>query len=681
MGCASSHQRILKAPRARSAAQIWSLPEDPNFLHVEVPDSSKTITVVDRTLTLPRSSVEKPIRPLSEDHENFELQLEVSDSSKTTTTPIAIGIFSLPTELICHILLLLHFKDLSCCVLTCKAFWHVAQNFVDVQIQLELYAQGFTETPTLDWVDVSSKMYSLKRLASMWQSDFHLNSVSEQTVAIGNILSPYIPSLQSVKCGIWWMSVISRLFIRECDTNFKSTQTWPEQSFDSLVDMPFTKSVVVDPLQDLAVMVSYGILDMLVHRDFSMTFRLASSQRPHPDSPWPYLNCMRPPEMDPDHDFRFVDQPAICGDRVVALYYYTNHSRSTSNIFILVVDWRKGHAKGSSLYELGGTKASFHLLDEQRIIVIGPEGGMALYTLELDGSPRRRITYVLPSVQRDLDYGPVGLLRPRYVIHATPSFHGQAVHPDLIPDYVTSLESQIMVLEVLSSSWQVILVVDMAIFATNATQSEIPVEIPWSEWGPKYTRYFPHHPSHRISVFGSKMAYALPQDRAPEPGQRLEELPAEGSFYVHIWDFNRAISRLEHSNNVYNCNSPGRLIRRPGRLAQTCFTEDDADIITNHPYTTAVCPTGFSTRHFDRFFLEQDRLTLIWAHPGSVQIQVVSPSPIMPTSEVGLDVEQGQIAHSPELQQTKEMQSRHKTNILFYLLGKLRRRPRYPESE
>lgn len=117
MGCASSHQRILKAPRARSAAQIWSLPEDPNFLHVEVPDSSKTITVVDRTLTLPRSSVEKPIRPLSEDHENFELQLEVSDSSKTMTTPIAIGIFSLPTELICHILLLLHFKDLSCCVL------------------------------------------------------------------------------------------------------------------------------------------------------------------------------------------------------------------------------------------------------------------------------------------------------------------------------------------------------------------------------------------------------------------------------------------------------------------------------------------------------------------------------------------------------------------------------------
>ncbi|KAG2338004.1 hypothetical protein BDR05DRAFT_969596 [Suillus weaverae] len=248
-----------------------------------------------------------------------------------------------------------------------------------------------------------------------------------------------------------------------------------------------------------------------------------------------------------------------------------------------------------------------------------------------------------------------------------------------MPDYVTSLESQIMVLEVLSSAWQVILVIDMAIFSAKVAPSEIPVEIPWSEWGPKYACCFPHHPSHRINVFGSKMAYALPQDCTPEPGQRLEELPAEGSFYVHIWDFNRAISRSECSGNVHDCNSPGRLIRRPGRLAQTCFNKDDGDIIMNHPYTAAVCPTGFSTHYFDRFFLEQDRLTLIWARPDSVQIRVVSPSPMMPTSEGGPDVGQGRMTHSPELQPIKQIQSRCKTNILCYMLSKLRRRPRHPE--
>ncbi|KAG1840988.1 hypothetical protein F4604DRAFT_362660 [Suillus subluteus] len=285
-----------------------------------------------------------------------------------------------------------------------------------------------------------------------------------------------------------------------------------------------------------------------------------------------------------------------------------------------------------------GTDASFHLLDEQRIIVIGPKGRMALYTLaEHDGLPQLRIAYLLPNVRLDLssyfDPGQIRV-RPIYVIHASPSFHGAVARPNLMPDYVTSTESQIIVLEVLSRSWQVILVVDMAIFSAKATHSEIPVEIPWSEWGPKYARCFPHHPSHRISVFGSKMAYALPQDHTPEPGQRLDELPAEGSFYVHIWDFNRTIAHSERSDNVYDHNSQGRLIRRPGRLAQTCFNKDDGDIITNHPYTTAVCPTGFSTRYFDRFFLEQDRLTLIWARPGSVQIQVVSPSPMIPTSRL-----------------------------------------------
>lgn len=120
------------------------------------------------------------------------------------------------------------------------------------------------------------------------------------------------------------------------------------------------------------------------------------------------------------------------------------------------------------------------------------------------------------------------------------------------------------------------LVVDMAIFSTKAACSDLPIEIPWSEWGP------------------NKMAYALPQDHTPEPGQRLEELPAEGSFYVHIWDFNRAIARSERSDNVHNYHPPGRLIRRPGRLAQSCLDKDDGGIVTNHPYSTVVCPTGFS---------------------------------------------------------------------------------------
>ncbi|KAG2151246.1 uncharacterized protein EDB93DRAFT_307492 [Suillus bovinus] len=371
-------------------------------------------------------------------------------------------------------------------------------------------------------------MYPLKRLASMWRSDFHLNPVFEETVAV-DIVSPYTPALQSMKRGLWWMYANYKLLIRGCDANTKPNHTWPEQI---LVWPEFffpPRLFVIDPLQDLAVSVSYGNRqDRCV---FSMEFRMASSQRSHPKSACIYFECNHPYDMVRGHHYQFVGRPAICGDRVVVLYYtYDMNLRGpASNIFIQVIDWRKGYAKGYPLYELGGAMASFHLLDEQRIIVIGSEYRMALYTLELDGPLQRRIAYLLPKVQQSLQFTP-GPLAPLYTIHTTPSFHGKVVHPDLMPDYVTSLESQIMVLE----AWSVILVVDMAIFATKATQSEIPVEIPWSEWGFKYARCFPHHPSHRISVFGSKMAYALPQDHAPEPGQSLEELPAEGYFYVHI---------------------------------------------------------------------------------------------------------------------------------------------------
>jgi hypothetical protein len=149
------------------------------------------------------------------------------------------------------------------------------------------------------------------------------------------------------------------------------------------------------------------------------------------------------------------------------------------------------------------------------------------------------------------------------------------------------------------------MVIDMAMFSEKAIRSETPVEIPWSDWGPKYTWCFPHHPSHRISVFGSKMAYTLPRDCTPEPGQRVEALSSEDHFYVHIWDFNKRL--IARSENTHDPNLPEVVIRKPGQLAQSCF---DEDLTSNRPYITSVCAEAFSTHQFDRVFLEQDRLTL-----------------------------------------------------------------------
>ncbi|KAG2050322.1 hypothetical protein BDR06DRAFT_1023293 [Suillus hirtellus] len=158
-----------------------------------------------------------------------------------------------------------------------------------------------------------------------------------------------------------------------------------------------------------------------------------------------------------------------------------------------------------------------------------------------------------------------------------------------MPSYLPSLESQIMVVEFLSRAGKSILVIDMAIFSDMALRSDMLVDIPWSDWGPQCACYFPHYKSYHISVFGSKMAYALPQDRIPDPGQTLEGLSSEGYFYVHIWDFNkRVIARPE---NVNNPDSPDLRICNPGRMIDY-FGED---IVSNRAYIATVCRTPFPT--------------------------------------------------------------------------------------
>jgi hypothetical protein len=228
------------------------------------------------------------------------------------------------------------------------------------------------------------------------------------------------------------------------------------------------------------------------------------------------------------------------------------------------------------------------------MVVICGNGCLALYTLgELDGSPQHRVTYLLPNLLRHSSMS--------YDIHATPLFHGTAAHPDLIPGYVPFLESQIIVLEAFCISEPFMLVIDAAIFSERAIQSDKPVEIPWSDWGSQYACCFPHDRSHRISVFGSKMAYALPLDRTPEPGERVEEFSDLGDFYVHIWDFNkRTVARAE---NVSDRDLP---IHKSGLVTQSCF------IGTDRRYTATICRTPFTMRGFQELFLEEDRLTLTW---------------------------------------------------------------------
>jgi len=243
----------------------------------------------------------------------------------------------------------------------------------------------------------------------------------------------------------------------------------------------------------------------------------------------------------------------------------------------------------------------FHLVDEQTIVFVvtyGDKSSLILYTLrELDGLPQHRITYLLPDLDHDV-YASIN-------IHATPSFHGAAARADLLPGHVPALESQIMVLEITSPLTSALVVIDMVIFSEQAIHSETPIEIPWSDWGPKYTWCFQHDPRNEISVFGSKMAYTLPLWYTPSPGVEIRSPDDDEDFYVHIWDFNqRVAARAEDPDSrddLSDCGSEG--VYQPGLP----FEEE---IFNHRGFNAVVCRTPFPAYEMDRIFFDQDRLIL-----------------------------------------------------------------------
>ncbi|KAG1879554.1 hypothetical protein C8R48DRAFT_686078 [Suillus tomentosus] len=542
---------------------------------------------------------------------------------------MAVGFLSLPTELICHILILLHPRDISRCAMTCNIFWLVVQNSVYIQYKLEIYAQGLisTGTVTMNSTGVSKKtLCSLKKNQSLWRSDFHATTTFETVVTTAATWGRMLP-IQDVKCGLWWSHSLreNKFYIQGCDPNPTLSQTW------SIAGDVGSSLTTFDALQDLIVVCSehpYGVNVTNAKQDYHVCwveFRLASSQRLHPSAACTSLECKHTFGA-PSYYRADLSPPVICGDRVFILYYIEDtdpcHPEPTSGMFIQVINWRKGYVNRHFLCELDICELDlFYLVDEQKLVIIGPEGLMYLYTLQgLDESPQCRIFH-LPKIFH------LSLYNSQVRIHGHPSLHGKAARPGLMPSHVPSLESQIMVLEFLPEAEKAILVIDMAIFSDMALRPDMVVEIPWSDWGPQYACYFPHHESYHISVFGSKMAYALPQDHIPNPGQRLEGLSSEGYFYVHIWDFNKRV--IARSECVNDPDSPGLRICKPGRIIDS-FGED---IVSNRAYIATVCRTPFPTAG-SRIFLEQDRLTVTRARNHEVNIQVISPI----QTDVGSDI-------------------------------------------
>jgi hypothetical protein len=201
---------------------------------------------------------------------------------------------------------------------------------------------------------ISRKMCSLKKLASLWRSDFHAHTTFETVVTL--TLPHYLAGpwehtspIQSVKCGLWWMHLLAdKFYIHDCSTNPKLSQTLRWSTNDMYPQHWAPGFVAFDPLQDLMVVFSApGRVTVTnveqEHCIFSVEFRLASSQRLHPDAVHASLECKRIFDAPGNYCAVLVKNPVICGDRVFVFY----------NILMLgtliqVIDWRKGYSNNVS---------------------------------------------------------------------------------------------------------------------------------------------------------------------------------------------------------------------------------------------------------------------------------------------------------------------------------------------
>ncbi|KAG2050310.1 hypothetical protein BDR06DRAFT_646468 [Suillus hirtellus] len=266
---------------------------------------------------------------------------------------MAVGFLSLPTELICHILILLNPRDISRCAMTCNIFWLAVRNSVYIQYKLEIYAQGLTSTGTATMVSTGvfkKTLCSLKKLASLWRSDFHASTTFGTVVTTVATWERVLP-IQDVKCGLWWLHSLEeyKFYIQGCGTNPTLSRTW---SIGDDAEGFFT----FDPLQDLMVVCSEPDHDDVTVTDAKqdyhvcwVEFRLASSQCPHPSAACTSLECKHTFDSDAPGYYRAVlSPPVICGDHVFIFCDIEDtgdrrHPKHVFGMFIQVINWRKGY--------------------------------------------------------------------------------------------------------------------------------------------------------------------------------------------------------------------------------------------------------------------------------------------------------------------------------------------------
>jgi len=186
----------------------------------------------------------------------------------------------------------------------------------------------------------------IEKLASLWRSDFHAKTILG--LRLGDVWGQW-------KNGFWWTPKFygdASVSTWDCNTGLELALDCQKVPIRRCPEDYTLHAITVDPLQDLVVSLFIRKppeIDTLPLDDtFLVDFGSVSSKLPHPHAVCTSLVCKRVFAR-ADDCLRHILAPVICGDRVVFLYD-CDHYGMPRNIFIQVIDWRKGHSNSVSPY-------------------------------------------------------------------------------------------------------------------------------------------------------------------------------------------------------------------------------------------------------------------------------------------------------------------------------------------
>ncbi|KAH7909863.1 hypothetical protein BJ138DRAFT_1154276 [Hygrophoropsis aurantiaca] len=399
----------------------------------------------------------------------------------------------LPVELLCHVLGELEALDLLAARKTCQVLKQTIDNSEALKYILDMQYYQMVPVP---WskLPVAARRKQLRQREAAWQKLKHrascklpLDTLGAVYEFVGGIYADYsggkirffqLPTVEKPEIDVAWTH---------------STSEW------NLVEFTFALA------QDLLIIVAES--SDLDHHAYDVHIRSLSTNEPHPMAGRTTLQALRKDTVAPAAlGLVGLVEVRTHGDYFGLLFRdaVVQPGNDVPETYLQVWNWKKKHYEFLMQFEWGANDFLF-LSDDTFLVLNGdPEAHLGLYSFgDLSNQPRIIGRYALPELMDDWYYS--------YTFASLNPSPSNTVHlPNGVPygfpqDFYPSTEDQILMfyVEVSRESNEpdahtltfviyrsTLLNLKQIMNDIRPKRSVTAKPVPWSLWGPKYTRWF-----------------------------------------------------------------------------------------------------------------------------------------------------------------------------------------------